>query len=76
MGMEPEYFQRSIQMAKGHMKRCSTSLIIRDMQSKTIISPHTFQNGDFQKDKKEGSYRVRICPDLQGERNPSRTWES
>jgi len=53
MGMEPEYFQRSIQMAKGHMKRCSTSLIITDMQSKTIISPHTCQNGDYQKDKKE-----------------------
>lgn len=50
---EPEYFQRSIQMAQGHKKRWSTSLIIRDTQSETVISPHTCQNGDYQKDKKE-----------------------
>ena len=39
MGGRPEQIslQRDIQMAKKNVKRCSTPLIIRDIQTKTTI---------------------------------------
>ena len=41
--------QEDTQMAKGHMKGCSTPLIIREIEIKTTMRDHTSQNGHHQK---------------------------
>ena len=62
-----QFSNEDIQMAKTHMKRCSTSLMIRDMHIETTLRYHltSARMAIIQKSTKNKCWRVR------GERNPS-----
>ena len=64
------FSKEDIQMANRHMKRCSTSLIIREMhQYHSEISPYTCQNDCHQKKKSTNNKCWRGC----GEKEPQHT---
>ena len=44
--MKRNLTEEDIDMANMHMRKCSASLAIREIQIKTEIPPHTSENGE------------------------------
>ena len=48
-GLNRHFYKEDIEMANKHMKRCFTSLMIREIQSHSEVSFHVSQNGYYTK---------------------------